>query len=114
MRCWGLHGLANPAWINRFPFYALPCVATYCVPGGVRVVSISPSHLPSTKGSLVRALRPVSQGGKEPQLRRARNNPSSDYQVHVQPVVEAPRKRPEAGEGQTSTAASSVSGSAAR
>src|SRR5918994_680586 len=40
MRCRGLHRLANPAYLSRFPFSALPCVAPYCVPGGVRVVSI--------------------------------------------------------------------------
>jgi hypothetical protein len=34
-----LHELANPAYLSRFPFSALPCVAPYCVPGGVRVVS---------------------------------------------------------------------------
>src|SRR5918998_6763166 len=39
MRCRGLHGLANPAYLSWFPFSALPCVAPYCVPGGIRVVS---------------------------------------------------------------------------
>jgi hypothetical protein len=40
MRCRGLHRLANPAYLSLFLFSGLPCVAPYCVPGGVRVVSI--------------------------------------------------------------------------
>jgi integrase len=32
--------LANPAYLSRILHSALPCVALYCVPGGVRVVSI--------------------------------------------------------------------------
>jgi hypothetical protein len=39
MRCRGLHSLANPAYLSPFPFSALPSVAPYCIPGGVRVVS---------------------------------------------------------------------------
>lgn len=39
MCCGGLHSLANPACSEGFPFYALPSVAPYCAPGGVRVVS---------------------------------------------------------------------------
>src|SRR5215218_4463435 len=35
----GVHGLANPAYSSQPPFSALLCVAPYCVPGGVRVVS---------------------------------------------------------------------------
>ncbi len=35
-----MHGLANPAYPSRFPYYTLPCVALYCVPGGVKVVSV--------------------------------------------------------------------------
>jgi hypothetical protein len=31
--------VANPAYLEGFPFPALPPVAPYCVPGGVRVVS---------------------------------------------------------------------------
>jgi hypothetical protein len=38
-RCRGLPRVANPAYLSRFLFYGLPCVAPYCVPGGVRVVS---------------------------------------------------------------------------
>jgi hypothetical protein len=34
-------GLARPGYLNWFLFSALPCGAPYCVPGGVRVVSIS-------------------------------------------------------------------------
>src|SRR5215203_970746 len=39
MRCRGLLGLANPAYLSWFPSSVLHCVALYCVPGGVRVVS---------------------------------------------------------------------------
>jgi hypothetical protein len=39
MCCRGVHGVANPAYISRFLFSALPHVAPYCAPGGVRVVS---------------------------------------------------------------------------
>jgi hypothetical protein len=35
----GLHRLANPTYLGGFFFSALPSVAPYCVPGGVRVVS---------------------------------------------------------------------------
>jgi hypothetical protein len=30
--------------LGRYPFCTLPCDAPYCVPGGVRVVSASPSY----------------------------------------------------------------------
>jgi hypothetical protein len=39
MRCSGLHGLANCAYLGGFLFPRLLRVAPYCVPGGVRVVS---------------------------------------------------------------------------
>ncbi len=39
MRCRGLHGVANPAFPEGFPFSGLLSIAPYCVPGGVRVVS---------------------------------------------------------------------------
>src|ERR687897_361992 len=39
MRCWGLHRLANPAFLSRFLCSVLPSVAPYCVPSGIRVVS---------------------------------------------------------------------------
>src|SRR5215207_11644788 len=44
MCCGGLHGVANPAYLEGFPFPALLSVAPYCAPGGVRVVSISPTR----------------------------------------------------------------------
>src|SRR5215212_9006227 len=47
MRCTGLQWLANAAYLEGFPFPALPCVAPYCVPGGIRVVSTSPRSGPS-------------------------------------------------------------------
>ena len=39
MRCRELHGLANAAYLEGFPFPALLSVAPYCVPDGVRVAS---------------------------------------------------------------------------
>jgi hypothetical protein len=39
MRCRGLHRLAKPAYLSWFLCSASPCVAPYCVPGGVRAVS---------------------------------------------------------------------------
>jgi hypothetical protein len=39
MRCRGLHGLANTAYLSGFLFSGLPSVALYCVPSGVKVVS---------------------------------------------------------------------------
>ena len=38
-RCRALRGVANPAYLRAFLFSALPRVAPYCVPGGVKVVS---------------------------------------------------------------------------
>jgi hypothetical protein len=40
MRCRGVQGVANAAYLEGFLFPALPPVAPYCVPGGVKVVSI--------------------------------------------------------------------------
>jgi hypothetical protein len=48
MRCRGLHSLANTAYLGGFLFPALPSVAPYCVRGGIRVVSMTPSHPPNT------------------------------------------------------------------
>src|ERR671913_2321876 len=45
MCCRGLHRIANPAYLSRFLFCGLLCVAPYCVPGGVRVVSTEASLL---------------------------------------------------------------------
>jgi hypothetical protein len=45
MRCRGVQGIANAAYLEGFPFPALLCVAPYCVPGGIRVVSIEHSCL---------------------------------------------------------------------
>jgi hypothetical protein len=39
MRCRDLQGVANPLYLSRFLFCGLPCVAPYCVRGGLRVVS---------------------------------------------------------------------------
>src|SRR5215204_5149634 len=39
MRCRGVQGIANAAYLEGFPFPAILSVAPYCVPGGIRVVS---------------------------------------------------------------------------
>jgi hypothetical protein len=41
MRCRGMQGIADTAYLEGFLFSVLPSVAPYCVPGGVRVVSTS-------------------------------------------------------------------------
>jgi hypothetical protein len=48
MRRRGVQGVANPSFLKGFPFSTLLRIALYCVPGGVRVVSIAPSYLPNT------------------------------------------------------------------
>src|SRR5215217_3308551 len=62
MRCRGLHTLANPAYLAGFLCSALLSVAQYCVPGGVRVVSISLSPLPVTLSFTSSSIQ--SQSGK--------------------------------------------------
>src|SRR5215217_5665177 len=49
-RCRGVQRLANPAYLSGFLFSWLQRVAPYCVPGGVKVVSISHRCPPSSKG----------------------------------------------------------------
>src|SRR5215208_8453085 len=44
MRCGGVQGVAKPAFLRGFSFSGLLRVALYCVPGGVKVVSISRSY----------------------------------------------------------------------
>src|SRR3712207_648555 len=39
MCCCGLHRLANPPYLDGFLVSGLLCVARYCVPGGVKVMS---------------------------------------------------------------------------
>ncbi len=36
---WALQTVANPAYLGRFLFTALPCVAPNCVRGGIKVMS---------------------------------------------------------------------------
>ena len=43
----GLPRVANPAYLSCFLFSGLQCVAPYCAPGGVRVVSIPPLYPPN-------------------------------------------------------------------
>ena len=45
MRCRGLHGVANTAYLGGFLCSGLPRVAQYCAPGGVRVVSMQTLYL---------------------------------------------------------------------
>ncbi len=40
IRCQALHTIADPLYLSRFLFSALPRVAPYCLPGGVKVVSV--------------------------------------------------------------------------
>ena len=39
MHCGGLHGFANTAYLEGFPFSGLLSVAPYCAAGGIRLVS---------------------------------------------------------------------------
>jgi hypothetical protein len=45
MCCRGVQRIANPPYLEGFPFPALLSVAPYCVPSGIRVVSIQASLL---------------------------------------------------------------------
>ena len=40
-----MQGVANAAYLEGVPFSGLPCVAPYCAPGGVKVVSRSAQPL---------------------------------------------------------------------
>jgi hypothetical protein len=42
MRCRGLHEFADLPYLSGFLFAGFLCVAPYCVPGGIRVVSNCP------------------------------------------------------------------------
>jgi hypothetical protein len=70
MCCRGLHELANPAYLEGFPFPALLRVAPYCVPGGARVVAGAvgcvppPSCLP--RRSVLLGISAVWFGGRTP------------------------------------------------
>ena len=64
MRCRGMQRLANDAYLSGFLCSALLRVAPYCVPGGIRVVSILSSYPRSSKGSLrARPLGPPPRRG---------------------------------------------------
>jgi hypothetical protein len=43
-----LQGVANPVYVRRFLFSRLLSVAPYCVPSGIRVVSIASSYSSDT------------------------------------------------------------------
>src|SRR5215203_7399578 len=50
--CRALQPVAKPAYLSAFLFYALPCVAGCCAPGGVKVVSGAGSMVwPSYEGA---------------------------------------------------------------
>jgi hypothetical protein len=53
--------VAKPAYLSRLSFSALPRVALYCVPGGVRVVSMSLSYSRSTGVHICSFSTPVTQ-----------------------------------------------------
>jgi hypothetical protein len=40
MRCRGVQGISNAAYLSGFSFPALLRVVPYCVPGGMRLVSM--------------------------------------------------------------------------
>src|SRR5215216_1109225 len=73
-RCRGVQRLANPAYLKGFLFSALLRVAPYCVPGGIRVVSMSPSYRSSTKSSL-RFSSVVAQGAATKRRAPAASSP---------------------------------------
>jgi hypothetical protein len=50
MHCRGVQRLAISAYLSRFLFSLLLRIAPHCVPGGIRVVSISCSYPPNTDG----------------------------------------------------------------
>ena len=45
-----MQGVANPAYLEGFPFSGLLSVAPYCVPGGIRVVSGRVTYVQSHSG----------------------------------------------------------------
>jgi hypothetical protein len=79
MRCRGLQGFAQACkspYLSRFPFSALPSVAPYCVPGGIRVVSsvliFAGHHRPPAASQI----QPVEEGGPAlPSIRRCDEAP---------------------------------------
>jgi hypothetical protein len=66
MRCRGVHSLANPACLGHLLCSTLLGVAPYCVPGGIRVVSTSPSYRPNDHHELGVELD-LGQPGNEPE-----------------------------------------------
>ena len=61
-----LQGFVNAACLEGFHFPALPCVAPYCAPSGVRVVSTAPSYRPTDHHDLVVELD-LGHPGNEPE-----------------------------------------------
>src|SRR5918995_972726 len=55
--------VAIPAHLGGFLCSGLLPVAPYCVPGGVRVVSISPHIRRTPSSTAARQVRPVEEGG---------------------------------------------------
>jgi hypothetical protein len=52
MRCRGVQGIANPPYLSGFLFSGLLRVAPNCVPGGIRMVSTTPSYRPNEQHDL--------------------------------------------------------------
>ena len=61
-----MHGPANPAYLKGLLFCGLLRVASYCTPGGVRVVSTAPSYRPNDHHELGVELD-LGQPGNEPE-----------------------------------------------
>jgi hypothetical protein len=66
MRCRGVQGIANAAYLEGIPFPALLRVALYCVPGGIRLVSISPSSYSSASPPSLKYLLMRTPPGSSP------------------------------------------------
>src|SRR5215216_2713527 len=81
MRCRGLHKLANRAFLKGFVLSGLLCVAPYCVPGGVRVVSKLPANLRCTAVNDSFCLGAV----------RHASSPTVDWCTFSQSDVDAPK-----------------------
>jgi glyoxylase-like metal-dependent hydrolase (beta-lactamase superfamily II) len=61
MRCGGVHGVANAAYLGDFLFSGLLRVARYCVPGGIRVVSKGRQCIDGPNPSMTLEMRPAMQ-----------------------------------------------------
>jgi hypothetical protein len=95
MRCRGLLRLANPAYLKGFLFPGLLRVAPYCVPSGIRMVSISPSYPPLPEAYLDPVLFPSSQDSQQLQHRATEATCLTARCTFSQSVVKALGRRSE-------------------